>query len=88
MNCKHCRSGRRHLRSLSRSVAAIDNKRADWLIRATKSRPLLNKNGKRKANNLWESVQLEKVCCYVDFEMPARKNKKARTVKQAVRVKK
>jgi hypothetical protein len=70
------------------SVVQTDNKQAEWLVRAVKSRPLLNKNGKRKANNLWESVQLEKVCCHVEFEMPARKDRAARKVKQAVRVKK
>jgi hypothetical protein len=70
------------------SVVQRNDHRAEWLVRAVKSRPLLNKNGKRKANNLWESVQLEKVCCYVEFEMPARKNRLARKVKQVVRVKK
>jgi hypothetical protein len=70
------------------SIVHKGDKQADWLVRAVKSRPLLNKNGKRKANNLWEAVQLEKVNCYVEFEMPARKNTIARKVKQAIRVKK
>jgi hypothetical protein len=70
------------------SIVQTNKHRAEWLVRAAKSRPLLNKNGKRKANNLWESVRLEKVCCYVEFEMPARKNRAARKVKQAIRVKK
>jgi hypothetical protein len=70
------------------SVAPTENKQAEWLVRAVKSRPLLNKNGKRKANNLWEAVKLEKICCHVEFEMPARKNINARKIKQAVRVKK
>lgn len=70
------------------SIVQTDNKQAEWLVRAVKSRPLLNKNGKRKANNLWEAVQSEKVCCQVEFKMPARKDRAARLVKQAVRVKK
>ncbi len=69
------------------SVKNINTQQADWLIRAVKSRPLLTKNGKRAANNLWETVQLEKPCCYIEFEMPARKNSKARRVKQVIRVK-
>lgn len=70
------------------SVIQNENKYADWLIRAIKSRPILNKDGKREANKLWESVQLEEVCCHVKFEIPARDNKPARKVKQAIRVKK
>lgn len=65
-----------------------DIQKADWLIRAVKSRPLLNKNGRRAAHNLWETIQQENVCCYVEFEMPGRKNVKARKIKQAIRVKK
>jgi hypothetical protein len=33
------------------ATVGTGNRRAEWLIRAVKSRPILNKNGKRKANN-------------------------------------
>jgi hypothetical protein len=70
------------------SVVQTNDKQADWLVRAVKSRSLLNRNEKRKANNLWKTVQSEKVCCHVEFEMPARKNRAACRVKQTARIKK
>ena len=62
--------------------------KADWLIRAVKNRPLLDGNGKRESKNLWDAVRAEPVISTIEFELPARKNKPARQVKQVIRVKK
>ncbi|MEF9388772.1 IS4 family transposase, partial [Ralstonia solanacearum species complex bacterium KE056] len=54
---------------------------ADWLIRSTHNRSL---DGGEK---LWPTVLKTEAVCEIEFVMAAREGQKARTVKQALRMK-
>ena len=58
----------------------------DWLIRAVKNRPLLNKSSGMKLNkNLWDQLRSEPTKGQIEFSLPKQGNKTARRVTQEIK---
>jgi hypothetical protein len=64
-----------------------EHSKARWLVRSIKNRPLVDTAGQKMSDKLWDKVRKEPVSVFCEFELPARKGKPARQVKQGIKAK-
>ncbi len=51
-----------------------ESSKANWLVRSTKNRLLVDTSGKKIKDKLWDTVHKEPISNFCEFELPARKD--------------